>query len=450
MTDGEAASRPGNLPHWYDSDGDVPTITRGEGVRVYDDEGTEYLDFASQLYCVNAGHSEECIVDAMTEQAGRIPYVSSSKHNDARSELAARLAEVAPGDLSDVYFAVSGSEANEAAVQFARAHQDAPKVLTRWRSYHGGTYGAGALTGDPSTRATVERYAATSGSEKFLPPLPGAFDAETPAELAEKAADHLEFVVRNEGPDSVAAVLTEPVGGTSGAYPAPPGYFERVREICDEYDILLISDEVIAGFGRCGDWFGIEGEGVEPDLITFAKGVTSAYAPLAGVLVNEAIAERLHEEGIEVGQTFAGHPVACAAGVAAMDAYEDGLIDNVRAVAPTLEDELQNLDSAHDAVSDVRGRGFLWGIEFADPETGEPFVDPWAGKEGEEGEEDEEGEEGANPVSEVLDLAAENGVLVGGGRPQIQLIVAPPLCADEEDIRQAVGVLDDAIGDVFG
>ncbi|WP_435177196.1 aspartate aminotransferase family protein [Halorussus sp. AFM4] len=437
-TVGEAPTG-GNLPHWYDGDGDgaVPTLTRGEGVRVYDDEGTEYLDFASQLYCVNAGHSEESIVDAMAEQARRIPYVSSSKHNDARTELAERLAAVAPGDLSDVYFSVSGSEANEAAVQFARAEQDAPKVLTRWRSYHGGTYGAAALTGDPSTRATVERHAATSGSAKFLPPLPGAFDAETPEELAEKAADHLEFVIRNEGPDAIAAILMEPVGGTSGAYPAPPGYFERVRELCDEYDILLISDEVIAGFGRCGDWFGIQTEDVEPDMITFAKGVTSAYAPLAGVLVDESLGASLREQGIEVGQTFAGHPVACAAGVAAMDAYEDRLLDNVRAVAPTLESELRGLDD-RDEVCDVRGRGFLWAVEFADPETGEPFVDPWAG------------DEGDNPVTEVVDVAAENGLLVGGGRPGFQLIVAPPLCAGEDDVREAVGALDDAIGEVFG
>jgi taurine--2-oxoglutarate transaminase len=432
------AERGGNLPHWSDGgDSDVPTLTRGEGVRVYDDEGTEYLDFASQLYCVNAGHSEDGIVEAMTEQARRIPYVSSSKHNDARTELARRLADVAPGDLSDVYFAVSGSEANEAAVQFARAEQDAPKVLTRWRSYHGGTYGAAALTGDPETRATVERYAATSGSGKFLPPIPAAFDVESPEELTEKAADHLEFVIRNEGPDSVAAVMMEPVGGTSGAFPAPPGYFERVRELCDEYDVLLVADEVITGFGRCGDWFGIEAEGVEPDVLTFAKGVTSAYAPLAGVLVNEDLGGSLREEGIDVGQTFAGHPVACAAGVAAMDTYEDRLLDNVRDVAPTLESELRALD-AHDAVCDVRGRGFLWGVEFADPETGDPFVDPRT----------EEADD--NPVSAVKAAAMDEGVLVGGGRPGFQLIVAPPLCAGESDVREAVGVLDDAIGQVFG
>jgi taurine--2-oxoglutarate transaminase len=425
------------LAHWSDGDGTVPTITRGDGAYVYDEEGAEYLDFVSQLYCVNAGHSNDAIVDAMTEQAKRIPYVSSSKHNDARSELSSRLVEIAPEGLSDVYFAVSGSEANESAVKFARDHQDANKVLTRWRSYHGGTYGAGSLTGDPGTRSTLERHAATTGSGKFLPPLPRAFDAETPEELAEKAADHLEFVIRNEGPDSIAAILTEPVAGTSGAYLAPPGYFERVRELCDEYDILLISDEVIAGFGRCGDWFGIGTEGVTPDMITFAKGVTSAYAPLAGVLVNDAVAGELRDDGIDVGQTFGGHPVACAAGVAAIDEYEDGLIDNCRDLASTLEAGLRELE-AHEAVADVRGRGFLWGIEFADPETGEPFVDPWAG------------DEGDNPVTEVRELASDRGVLVGGGRPEFQLVLSPPLCVGESEIERAVSVLDDAIGEVFG
>jgi len=243
-------------------------------------------------------------------------------------------------------------------------------------------------------------------------------------------------VIRNEGPDYVAAILMEPVGGTSGAFPAPPGYFERVRDLCDEYDILLISDEVIAGFGRCGDWFGIEAEEVRPDMITFAKGVTSAYAPLAGVLVRDSLGDSLREEGIDVGQTFAGHPVACAAGVAAMDAYDDRLLDNARAVAPTLESELRGL-AAHEEVCDVRGRGLLWGIEFADPQTGDPFVDPWAG------------DEGDNPVMAVKQTAMDAGVLVGGGRPAFQLVVAPPLCADEEDVREAVGVLDDAISEVF-
>jgi taurine--2-oxoglutarate transaminase len=435
MADRQARAASASIPHWYDG-GDLPTIVRGDGSYVYDESGTEYLDFMSMLYCANAGHSHPTIVDRVTDQLERIQYVTPSKHNDARSALAGRIADLAPASLSDVFFSISGSEANEAAIQFARAYQDAPTVLTRWQSYHGTTYGAAALTGDPSTRKTVEHHAATTGYGKFLPPLPRAFEADGGEELAEAAADHLEFVVRNEGPDSVAAILMEPVGGTSGAYPAPPGYFERVREICDEYDILLIADEVITGFGRCGEWFGIQTEGVQPDMLTFAKGVTSAYVPLAGVATTPDLAEHFREEGIKVGQTFGGHPVSCAAGLGAIEAYEGGLLANVRDLAPDLEERLRSLES-HDAVDGIRGRGFHWAVTFADPETGEPFVHPWA-------------EDGHNPLADVRDHAMDAGVIFGSGRPDTQVICSPPFTVDEADIDHAVDALDDAIGAVFG
>ncbi len=431
---------PGSIPHWYTAGTEPVTIVDGDGACVYDDDGTEYLDFVSQLYCVNAGHGEDRITDAITDQLERVAYVSSAKDNDTRTELAARLAEVAPGSLSDVYFSVTGSEANESAVQLAREYTGGQKILTRWRSYHGGTYGAGSLTGDPETRSTLERHAATTGAGKFLPPLPRAFDGATGEELAERAANHLEFVIRNEGPDSIAAILSEPVAGTSGAYPAPAGYFERVRELCEEYDILLISDEVIAGFGRCGDWFGIQTEDVEPDMITFAKGVTSAYVPLAGVLVSEEIGDWAREHGTELGQTFAGHPVGCAAGLAAMDVYEDGLIENVRTLEPHLGESLQALEERYDAVHSVHGRGFLWGVEFADPETGEHFFDPRV----DEAESDDD-----HPVKAVRTVAQDNGVMFGGGRPDVQLIVSPPLCTTEAELDEAVSVLEEAIETVF-
>lgn len=432
-----ADERGKTIPHWHDPSSESISIVEGTEATVYDDDGNEYLDFLSQLYCTNAGHSNEAIIEAIDRQARRIPYVSSAKGNDTRDALAADLAEIAPGSLSEIYFSISGSEANESAVQIARLVQDAPKVLTRWQSYHGGTSGAGSLTGDPSTRTTVERYAATTGAEKFLPPLPAAFDADSPEELAEKAADHVEFVVRNEGPDSVAAILVEPVGGTSGAYPAPPGYFERLRNICDEYDILLIADEVITGFGRCGDWFGIDTEPVEPDMITFAKGVTSAYAPLAGVIADDWIGEAVRATGIDLGQTFAGHPLACAAGRAAIAEYDAGLIDNVGELSPVLQARLEELEAAHDVVKTVRGRGFLWGVVFEDPASGEPFVHPWV----------DDAEE--NPVAAVREAAADRGVLFGSGRPDVQTIVAPPLCVSREAVERAVDVLDTAIVETF-
>lgn len=429
---------PTTVPHWYDPEGSALTITDGDGVTVTDEDGDEYLDFVSQLYCVNAGHGNEAIVDAMKRQLEEIQYVSSSKHVPVRAELGERLVERAPDSLSHVMFSVSGSEANELAVQLAREATGASTVLTRWRSYHGATYGAGSLTGDPETRAAVESRAATTGAGKFLPPMRyrSPFDAETPEELAKKAADHLEFVIRNEGPETIAAIVMEPVAGTSGAYTAPPGYFRRVRELCDEYDILLVADEVITGFGRCGEWFGIDAEGVEPDVITFAKGVTSAYAPLAGVIVRPEVVADVRTDGVDVGQTFGGHPVGCAAGVAAMAEYADGLIENVRDNAETFSDRLDDLESAVDVVGDVRGRGYLRAVEFTDPDTGEPFHDPRV-------------DDGDNPVTNLIGEAQDRGLLVGPGRPAFQIILAPPLCATTDEIETAVSRLESAIAATF-
>ncbi len=427
-----------NLAHWHDPGSETLDIVEGEGSYVTTADGEELLDFIAQLYCVNAGHGNRAIVEAIEEQLSAVQYVSASKHNDARSELADRLVEVLPASLTDVCFSVSGSEANELAAQFARQHTGGNKILTRWRSYHGSTAGAGSFTGDPETRVPVERYAAATGAGKFLPPLPRAFGGiRDQQELADRAIEHLRFVVHNEGPDSIAAILMEPVGGTSGAYPAPADYFQQLRELCDEYGILLIADEVISGFGRCGDWFGIGTEGVEPDLLTFAKGVTSAYVPLAGVAVGEDVAAEFRDDGFPLGQTFSGHPVACAAGVAALDQYGEGggLIENVRSNADHFESRLRELE-AHDVVHDVHGRGYLWGVEFADPETGDPFVDPRVSEED-------------NPVDDVLAAARERGVLLGSGRPNIQVICSPPLVAGPEEIDRAVDALDAAIREVF-
>lgn len=425
-----------SIPHWYSADSDVLTIVDGEGAHVYDSSGTAYLDFQSQLYCVNAGHSNQRIIDAMSTQLARVPYVSSNKNNDTRTELAARLLRVAPDQMDKILFSISGSEANETAVMLAREHTGSPKVLTRWRSYHGATYGAASLTGDTATHTAIEAHAATTGNAKFLPPIPAAFDGATGTELARKAADHLEFVIRNEGPDSIAALLTEIVAGSSGGFTAPPGYFERVRELCDEYDILLIADEVITGFGRCGEWFGVQTEGIEPDLMTFAKGVTSSYAPLAGVAMTAELADEVEANGFDVGQTFAGHPVSCAAGVAAIDVYDDELLDNARSVAPHLESRLTALEERFEVVSSVHGRGLLWGVEFADPSTGMPFVDPRV-------------EDASNPVKKTVKQAAERGALFGLGRPGIQLIVAPPLCVDPAEIDKAVDALEAANDSTF-
>lgn len=430
-----------NIPHWYRSDSKQLEIVDGSGSYVIDADGNAYLDFVSSLYCVNAGHGNKEIINAMTEQLSKVAYVSPASRNDTREQLASDLTSVAPNNLSNVLFSVSGSEANELAIQLARKYTDAPKVLTRWRSYHGSTYGAGSLTGIWGTRNTVESHASTTGTARFLPPVSyqSPFSAETPEELAEQAADHLEYVIRNEGPDSVAAVLTEPISGSCGAYTAPADYFERVREICDTYDVLLIIDEVITGFGRCGDWFGIQTEGVQPDMVSFAKGVTSAYAPLAGVLTNPDIAAFVEEKGFGLGQTFGGHPVACAAGVAALEQYADGLIGNVRSLEPVFERRLHSLAEKHDAVADVRGRGFHWGLAFEDPATGDIIHDDVTASEDED-----------SPLKAVAKEARSRGALFTVGRPSWQLLLSPPLSTTESELHEAIDVLDTSIDSVLG
>jgi taurine--2-oxoglutarate transaminase len=427
-----------NLPHFGHMGSEELTIVDGDGAMVWDDDENEYLDFSSQLYCVSAGHSNENIVSAMQEQTERIQYVSSVVHNNKRSRLAEELIKHAPDSLEDVFFAISGSEANETVMQVARDYMDAPTVLTRWRSYHGGTYATAGITGDPGMRLDVENHAATTGSVKFLPPFSGAdqpFDADSPEELAERSADHLEYVIKNQGPDSIAALITEVVGGSCGAYTAPPGYFDRVRELCDEYDILLVADEVITGFGRCGEMFGCETEDLEPDMISFAKGVTSAYAPLAGVMMNDELGRYLRDKEPGVGQTFAGSPIACAAGLAALEEYET-LIPNVRKLAPILESRLRELESSYDVVGQVRGRGFHWGVEFVDPQTGNPIFDPRV-------------EDGHNPIHDLADAVEERGVMVGGGRPAFQVTLSPPFCIDEDDIHEAIDVMEASMDEVF-
>ena len=429
-----------NIPHWYTPTEDILTLVDGDSAMVYDDQGDEYLDFISQLYCVNAGHGNENIRSRMEQQLERIQHVSPSKNNDKRSELSVELTNVAPDNLTDVVFSVSGSEANEIAIQIAQSYKDASKVLTRWQSYHGATYGAGALTGDPSTRSTIESKAATTGYAKFLPPLTtnDAFDADSDADLARKASEHLEFVIRDEGPDSIAAVMMEPIGGTSGAYPAPAGYFQRVREICSKFDILHISDEVITGFGRCGSWFGIQTEDVQPDMITFAKGCTIGYAPLAGTLVDSDISKFMRSEGFEIGQTFSGHPVSCAAGLGALEVYEDELIDNVNRLEPYFEQRLSDLSASFDVIGEARGRGFLWAVTFEEPTSGDPFVDPRMN------------ENDDNPVTEIRRAVLDHGVILGSGRPNHQLILAPPFTVEKEDINRAVDALAKATRDVLG
>ncbi len=358
----------------YARGAEVPTIVRGEGCYVWDQHGQRYLDGLSALYCVNVGHGRAELAEVAAQQSRQLAYFPtwSFAHTPAL-DLAARIAELAPGDLNRVFFVGSGSEAVDTALKLARQYHRARgnagkyKVIARHTAYHGTSLGALMATGLTAARAPFEPLPAggchvPNTNTYRLPP-----GADT-RQLAEAIRERIEF----EGPDSVAAVILEPVQNSGGCLVPPAGYFQRVREICDQYDVLLISDEVICAFGRLGEWFGAQRYDYAPDLITTAKGLTSAYAPMGAVIASDRVMEPfLRDDNVFMhGATFGGHPVAAAVALANLRIVEDEhLLDNVRAHEPALRGMLESLRDIP-IVGDVRGAGYFWAIELvADPAT---------------------------------------------------------------------------------
>jgi adenosylmethionine-8-amino-7-oxononanoate aminotransferase len=359
---------------------EVPVIVRGEGAYVWDEHGTRYLDGLSGLFCVNAGHGRTELGEAAARQVEELDfYIIWSYAHPRAIELATRLAELAPADLNRVFFTSGGSEAVESAIKLARAYHQKTgnprktKFITREIAYHGTTLGALAATGIPALRTPFE------------PLVPGGYQVPNtngyhwpPGRDPLWAADRIEEKILFEGPETVAAVILEPLQNAGGCIPPQEGYFQRVREICDRYDVLLISDEVICAFGRLGHWFGCERYGYRPDIITMAKALTSAYAPMGGLIASDRVAEPfMHgKESFTHGFTFAGHPVAAAIAMANLDVFErEGLCGHVR----RKEGEFRAmLDSLRDIpiVGDVRGDGYFHAIELVkDQETKAGFSD---------------------------------------------------------------------------
>lgn len=351
-------------------------IKEARGSHFWDYDGKRYLDFSSQLVNVNIGYQHPRLVAAIQDYAARHCTIAPSFANDMRSEAARLLAELAPGDLEKVFFTNGGADANEHAVRMARLHTGRPKVLATYRSYHGGTAGAMMLTGDPRRWGSEPGM---PGVVHFWGPYPyrSAFHSTGEEEETERALQHLRDTLMVEGPTTVAAIVLETVVGTNGILVPPPGYLEGVRAICDEHGILFIADEVMAGFGRCGEWFAVDRWGVTPDLITFAKGVNSGYVPLGGVLISERVAATFAERPYPGGLTYSGHPLACASAVASMTIMrEEGVIEHARALgADVIGPALAKLAENHPSIGEVRGLGVFWALELVrDRETREPLV----------------------------------------------------------------------------
>ncbi|MCU1500006.1 MAG: hypothetical protein JWM47_3959 [Acidimicrobiales bacterium] len=412
---------------------DPLVIAGGEGAWIWDEDGRRYLDFSSQLMNVNIGHQHPRLVAAIQEQAGLLATIAPFHANAARSEAARLIAELAPGDLDMVFFTNGGAEANENAIRMAKLHTGRHKVLAMYRSYHGATAGSITLTGDPRRWPNEPGL---PGVVHFWGPYPyrSAFDSTSEAEETRRALQHLADTIMVEGPGTIAAIILEPVVGTNGILVPPPGYLTGVRALCDQHGILLIADEVMAGFGRCGEWFSIDHWGVTPDLICFAKGVNSGYVPLGGVIISRRVADTFAERPYPGGLTYSGHPLACASAVASINIFKDeGLVERSaqmgRDVIGPLLDELA---TKHPSVGEVRGLGMFWAIELVrDRETREQLV-PFAAT-----------GTAAAPVTEVVAACKAEGVLVFAHFNRIHVV--PPLVTSEEDLRTGIAAIDQAL-----
>lgn len=351
-------------------------IARAQGSYFWDYAGKRYLDFSSQLVNVNIGYQHPKVVAAIQEQAARLCTIQPAFANDARSEAARLITDVAPEGLDAVFFTNGGAEANENAMRMARLHTGRHKVLATYRSYHGATAGSITLTGDP------RRWPSEPGQPgivHFWGPYPyrSAFHSRSEEQERDRALQHLRDTLMVEGPHTVAAIILETVVGTNGILVPPDGYLEGVRAICDEFGIMFIADEVMSGFGRCGEWFAVDRWGVRPDLITFAKGVNSGYVPLGGVVISREIAATFADRPFPGGLTYSGHPLACASAVASISAFhEEGIIDNARRLGEeVIGPRLREMAERHPSVGDVRGLGVFWGVELVkDRSTREPLV----------------------------------------------------------------------------
>ncbi len=389
-------------------------VARAKGIYFWTPEGKRFIDFNSQLMCVNIGHGDERVIRAIQEQAATLPYANPFMATEVRARLGVKLAEITPGDIDAFFFTNGGAEANENAIRIAR-------MFARYRSYHGGTAGALTLTGDP------RRWAAEPG-------IPGVFripdfyhGIQQGSDTTEQVLARTEEILELEGPKTVAALIVEPVVGTNGILIPPDGYMQGLRKLCDKHGILLIADEVMAGFGRTGEWFSVDHWKVVPDLISMAKGLTSAYVQLGAVGMRRHIADHFEKNVFYGGLTYNSHPLACAAALATIAVYEeDRLIENARRMGTLMRGMLEDLQSRHESVGATRNIGLFGIVELVrNPETREPMA-PF---------------NGTSPEMQALSKFFRQEGLYTFVRWNT-FFTNPPLCINEAEMRAAFAIID--------
>jgi taurine--2-oxoglutarate transaminase len=409
------------------------TVKTAKGVYLYDYDGKKYIDFSSQLMNANVGHGHPKVIEAIKKQAEQLTFVTCAMATDVRGELGKKLAEITPGDLKKTLFTLSGSDSIENAIKLARLYTGRHKIITHYRSYHGATYGAFSAGGDPRKfqfdNQGVPNIIHVENPYSYRCP----WNSKTIEESGIRAAENLERIIQFENPGSVAAILFEGESGTSGCIKYPPFYWKRVKEIADRYGILLIDDEVMSGFGRTGKWFGIDHHGVTPDIMCVAKGLTSGYAPLGGMIVKEGILERFNDIPLPLGLTYSAHSLGCAAALACIEVYEEEkLIENAALMGKYIEEKVQKLAEKHPSIGDFRNTGLLGAIELVkNRETKEPLT-PWNAS-----------AKDMEPTNRMAAKLRELGLFTFVRWSWI--FIAPPLIINKSQIDEGMDIIEKAI-----
>ena len=420
-----ALSKQYTLYDWMaQSAADPLPVDHAKGVYFWTTDGKRYIDFNSQLMSVNAGHGDRRIIEAIKRQAEKLAYVNPFLAHEPRALLGKKLAELLPGDMDKVFFTLGGADANENAVKLARAVTGRYKVMSRYRSYHGSTGVAMAMTGDPRRWAND---LGTSGVVRVLDPYHGP---EREVDSAEKALDYLEETIQLEGPHTIAAFFLETVTGTNGILIPPDGYLQGVRELCDRYGILMVCDEIMSGFGRTGAWFAVDHWKVVPDIITMAKGLTSSYVPLGAVGMRPKVAEHFEKNVFYGGLTYNSHPLACAAALGTIQAYEeDDMIGNARRMGEVMRAHHQELADKHPCVGLTRSIGLFGILELVrDRRTMEPLA-PFNGT--------------SDEMKAIAKYFREHGLYTFLRWHSI--MTNPPLCVTQDELDEGFAIIDKAL-----
>ena len=420
-----------NLQSWSKQRNINPiSVEKADGIYFWDYEGNRYSDMSSQLVNMNLGFGNKAIGDAIKEQVDKYCFVGPSYGAESRAKLAKKIIELMPDNMGKVFFTNSGAESNENAVKIAKMFTGKTKIFSRYRSYHGSSFGAGNLTGEP------RRYALEPGIPgfvKFFDPYiyREAIEFESEEAATKYYLAKLREQIIYEGPDSVAAIVLETITGSNGVIIPPKGYLPGVRALCDEFKILMICDEVMTGWGRTGKMFGFENFDVKPDIVTFAKGVTCGYVQLGGVVVSKEISAYFDDNLLSCGLTYSGHPLACAAGLACVNYYEEeNILSNVNKVSKVLGEKLEEMKESHPSVGDVRYIGLFSAVELVkDKVTKEPLV-PY-------------GKDPDGIMGKVLGLLKERKFMTYTHENMI--LVAPPLIITEEQLKEELIKLDQVL-----